>query len=133
MSSTAIETNIEEMARVLAIRRGQGQRTVLFLGSRVGGLFGNEYLYELLKKFSLKIFDSLSNVDKFEECYHVLSRHFSKSEIHDILVGSLGLLRYREEDKLLMGLIKASFFEVIISTNIDSLLEDAFSYEGMRR
>lgn len=132
MSGRAAEINIEEISRTLETRRDHGQRTVLFLGARAGGLFRNEYLYEIMKKFSLLNFDTLSNEDKFKECYRVLSTRFSKTEINDILVGALGPLRYREEDKLLTGLVKAGFLEGIISTNIDALLEDACSFWGMR-
>src|SRR6266581_1516154 len=105
MSRQATETSIEEIARALVTQRDQGQRTVLFLGAKAGGLFGNKYLYETLKKFSLLSFDNLSNEDKFKACYRVLSRHFSEREIHDILLGALGPLKYREEDKLLVELI----------------------------
>src|SRR5437868_1356853 len=125
MSRSVTETTIEEIARTLTTRRGQGQRIALFLGARAGGLFGNRFLYDTLKQFSLLDFDTLSNVEKFRECYYVLNKHFKKSERHDILVGALATLRYREEDKLLAELVKAGFFEVIISTNIDTLLEDA--------
>jgi TIR domain/SIR2-like domain len=130
MSNSLQETNVEEIARELKTRRDQGQRTVLFLGSRTGGLYGNEYLYETLKQFSLLNFDSLSNIDKFRECYYVLSKHFTEMERQNILVGALATLRYKEEDKLLAELIRAGFFEFIISTNIDSLLEEACSIWG---
>src|SRR5436305_14632868 len=122
MSGSTSETSIEEIARVLATRKDQGQSVVLFLGTRAGGLFGNEFLYDTLKNFSLLNFDALSNVDKFRECYYVLSKHFTESERHNILVGALATLRYREEDKLLTGLVKAGFFEFTISTNIDTLI-----------
>src|SRR5947209_1979768 len=117
MSRSAAETSIEEIARALATRRDQGQPTVLFLGARAGGLFGNEFLYDTLKNFSLLNFDILSNVEKFRECYHVLSTYFTESDSQNILVGALAALRYREEDKLLTELVKAGLFEVIISTN----------------
>src|SRR5437016_7248611 len=130
MSRSEQETNIAEIARELMIRKVQGQRTILFLGSRTGGLFGNEYLYETLKQFSLLNFDILSSTDKFKECYSVLSKHFTQTERHNILLGTLAALRYREEDKLLAELIRAGFFEIIISTNIDSLLEEACSSLG---
>jgi hypothetical protein len=132
MSGSARETTIEEIAKTLVTRRERDQRPVLFLGARAGGLFGNEYLYEMLKNFSLLNFDTLSNVDKFRECYYVLNRHFTESERHNILVGALATLTYREEDKLLAELVKVGFFEAVISTNIDNLLEDACSSLGMR-
>ncbi len=78
MSDSLQETNVEEIAEELKTRRKQGQRTTLFLGSRTGGLFGNEYLYEMLKQFSLLNFDTLSNIEKFRECYYVLSKRFKE-------------------------------------------------------
>lgn len=127
MADSLQETNVEEIANELKMRRNQGQRTTLFLGSRTGGLFDNEYFYETLKQFSLLNFDTLSNIDKFRECYYVLLKHFKEIERHNILVGTLATLRYREEDELLAALIRANFFETIITTNIDSLLEEACS------
>src|SRR5437660_12385720 len=107
MSRSVQETNVAEIARELTTRRDQGQRTVLFLGSRVGGLFGNEYLYETLKQFSLLNFDNLSYTDKFRECSSILHKRFTERERHNILVGALAALLYKEEDKLLADLIKA--------------------------
>lgn len=131
MSKSVQETSVSEIARELVKRREQGQRTILFLGSRTGGLFGNEYLHEMLKQFSLLNFDTLSNVDKFRECYYVLSKHFTEAKRHDILVEALAKLKHldklkcREEDGLLARLLTAGLFETIISTNIDTLLENA--------
>lgn len=124
-------TNIEEIATALAKGRDRGQRTVLFLGSRAGGLFGNEFLYDTLKDFSLLDFSTLSNIEKFRESYYVLNKHFTEGERHNILVGALATLTYKEEDKLLAELVKTGFFESIISTNIDTLLEDAYSDCGL--
>src|SRR2546421_12243882 len=129
--SRSMETSIKEIARALATQKDQGQRAVLFLGARAGGLFGNEFLYDTLNNFSLLNFDALSDVDKFKECYYVLNKHFTESERHNILVGALATLRYREEDKFLAKLVKAGLFEVIITTNIDTLVEDAYSLWGM--
>ena len=132
MSNSVTPTNIEAIADALVTGREQGQRPVLFLGARTGGLFGNEYFYEMLKNFSLLNFDALSNLDKFRECYYVLKTRFTERERHNILVGALATLMYREEDKLLAELVRAGFFEVIITTNIDTLLEDACSSCGLR-
>src|SRR5437763_15970524 len=91
-TSAVSETSVDDIARELTSRRNQGQRTVVFLGSRAGGFFGNEVLYETLKQFSLRNFDMLSRVDKFEECHAILNKHFTESERHHILVGALATL-----------------------------------------
>ena len=132
MSESATQINVKEMANVLSDRRDQGQRIVLFLGASTGALFGNKYLYELLNQFSLRNFASLSNAVKFAECYANLSR-FRETERHKILVGAMAALSYREEDKILAQLVKMRFFEIVISTNIDTLLEDACNFWGMQK
>ena len=132
MSQRAVQTSIEEIAEMLSAKRYQKPGIVLLLGSRAGALFGNEYLYETLQKFSLSNFHELSNDGKFKDCSDVLSKYFSESEKRDILVGALGPLRYREEDRQLAGLVKAEFFTGVLSTNIDTLLEDAYSFWGMQ-
>lgn len=129
MLTQAKEADVKAIAEMLLFQREKGQRAVLFLGARTGGLFANEYFYETLQQFSLLNFDLLSNAGKFEECHSVL-RGFTEIEKHNILVGALSTLRYREEDKLLVSLVKAGFFETIITTNIDNLLEDAFNSSG---
>lgn len=128
MSDTIAKTNIEEIANMLREQREKSQQPVLFLGSRAGGLFGNEVLYETLKQFSLLNFEKLSNEEQFAECYKAIAANpFSISEIQSILVGALSFLSYREEDKFLVDLINSDFFAGVISTNIDTLLEDAYS------
>lgn len=125
MSRSVQETSVAEIAKELVRRRDRGQRTILFLGSRTGGLFGNQYLYETLKQFSLLNFDTLSSTDKFRECYYALRKHFTAIERHNILVGALATRRYREEDWLLARLLTTGLFEAVISTNIDTFLENA--------
>ncbi len=133
MPGAVKETNIEEIAGMLVEHRSQGKHPILFLGARAGGVFRNAYLYETLKQFSLLNFDKLSSAEQFRECYRVLtSKYFDETTRHEILVNALGPLTYRHEDRLLSGLVKAGFFKAIITTNIDMLLEDAFSSWGMR-
>ncbi len=126
------ETNVAAIANSLRSIRGEHQRLTLFLGSRAGGLFNNKHLYMTLERFSLRDFDGLSNIERFDECYKVLSKCFSETERHDIIVGALSSLRYREEDEILAELVKAEIFETIITTNIDPLLEDACARWNMK-
>src|SRR5437762_2821401 len=106
MRRLVIESNIEEIANMLIERREKGEQPTLFLGARTGGLFRNKILYEVLKQFSLLNFDSLSDSEQFQECHAVLtSTLFTERERHDVLVGALGPLTYREEDRLLSGLV----------------------------
>ncbi len=120
---------------MLTARKKQGQSLTLFLGARAGGLFGNADFYSLVKDFSLLNFNNLSALEKFQECYKVLNskrtdknNRFDSNSIYQILTKSLSSQYYREEDEPLADLVKAGFFDVILTTNIDSFLEatDAF-------
>ncbi len=132
MSRPASQTNVVTIADSLKAGKKQQQRPILFLGARAGGLFDSRYLYETLQQFSFLSFANLSTMDKFAECHSILQKYFNKNEIHDILIGALSSLKYREEDELLARLVKAGFFETIITTNIDNLLEDAYMLCGMK-
>ncbi len=132
MFKSASPINIADVARLLSNRRDQGERTSLFLGSRSGGLFGNQTFYNYIKGYSLRKFEDLSEIDKYQECYHVLKESFNEEDTRKILTESLKGIADREEDELLAGLVKAGFFDTIISTNIDTLLENTFVLQGMR-
>lgn len=106
---------------------------VLVLGSRTSGLFGNEHMHSLLAGFSPQRFDNLSNIERFRKCYHILERRFNEKEIYHLLNLSLNAVKYREEDERLAGLVKNQFFDTVITTNIDTLLEDAFILWGMEK
>src|SRR5260370_41828427 len=135
MSTSNVKTSILEIANMLTARKKQGQSLNLFLGARAGGLFGNADFYSLVKDFSLLNFNNLSALEKFQECYKVLNskrtdknNRFDSNSIYQILTKSLSSQYYREEDEPLADLVKAGFFDVILTTNIDSFLEatDAF-------
>ncbi|HLZ58488.1 MAG TPA: hypothetical protein VKR06_16240, partial [Ktedonosporobacter sp.] len=134
MGTPGSETSIGEIAGMLTMRKRQGQPLTLLLGSRAGGLFGNVDFYEIVQKFSLLDFDKRSSWEQFQECYRVLDGdRFDAETISGILERVLSSLDSREEDQPLARLIKAGFFEVILTTNIDSSLEDAFWDESGSR
>jgi len=129
-----METNVSDIATLLEVRRSSSSRTVVFLGARTSGLFYNPTLHEYAEKFSKRIFSQLSEVEKFHECYKILNDpgRFSENDIYTILSLSLKNLQYRREDDCLVELIKEDFFDIVISTAIDDVLDNAFSREGMR-
>jgi hypothetical protein len=115
-------------------KKDNSRSTVLFLGARAGGLFRSKTLYATLQYFSLRTFNNMSRVEQFNECYHALLRSdFSKSDIDTILIASLQGSQVSETDILLAELIKAGFFDTIISTNIDNLIPRALMQVGMRQ
>ena len=106
---------------------------VLFLGARAGGLFGNENFYQLMKDYSLVSFDDKTDREKFEECYKVLNDQiFDEKSVGKIFIMALRALYYREDDEHLVSLIEAGMFDVIITTNIDDLLEEAALSRGLK-
>lgn len=121
---------LHEIVEFLLHRRAN--RKVLFLGAKAGGFFDNEDLYMKVKGYSTETFDELNSEQKFQLCYRILE-NFSERDRDSVLSQSLSTKQvYRLEDDYLAGLIKANFFDVIISTNIDLLLEDTLRRERVR-
>jgi hypothetical protein len=118
--------NIQEMADMLEMRKKNNHPTVLLLGTRGGRLFHSTHVYESLQKLSSRNFHQLSRILQFQECYALLtSDKFSEADLHSILQTSLKDLHVSEADACLASLIKQEYFDEIISTNIDDVLEEA--------
>jgi hypothetical protein len=125
--------DIEELAKLLKLRKGNGQPTVLLLGARAGELFRNRYFYESLRGFSHRDFNNLSRIEQFCECYTILTKNpFSETDIHSILRASLRDLAITKTDAYLAELVKQGYFDEIISTNIDDVLERSFLQADMQ-
>lgn len=122
-----------EIAQSLLRRKHISVSTVLLLGARCGGLYDNDTLYaEIQKAITYKhAFEKLSNAEKFEECYKVLKNQ-TKSTIHDILRFSLSnALQGRDEDERAAKLTHQGYFDGVVSTNIDVLLDRAVERERL--
>jgi len=118
--------DISTIAKLLDVRKRNNHRAVLLLGARTGGLFRSDHFYESLQEFSNRDFNKLSPLEKFNECHSILtSDHFSEAEIHSIVRTSLRDLTVTIADACLAELVKQGYFEEIISTNIDDMLEQA--------
>jgi hypothetical protein len=118
--------DISTIAKLLEMRKRNNHRTVLLLGARAGGLFRSDHFYENLQEFSNRDFNKLSLLEKFNECHSILTNdHFSEAEIHSIVRTSLQDLTVTLADACLAELVKQGYFEEIISTNIDDMLERA--------
>jgi hypothetical protein len=121
-----IQFGIQEMADRLEMRKKSNHHTVLLLGTRAGRLFHSTHIYESLQKLSSRNFHQLSRIQQFQECYTLLtSDKFSETDLHSILHTSLKDLHVSETDACLASLIKQEYFDEIISTNIDDMLEEA--------
>ena len=127
------QTSVKEIAEFLKLKKESKNPTVLVLGSRAGSFFSNRDLYQLILRWSTRIstFENLHEIEKFHECYQVLSQQ-TETIVHDILFMSLKEVGYRKEERCLVNLVKAQYFDMIISTNIDGLLELALDRGNMR-
>src|SRR5207244_59747 len=97
------------------------------------GLFLPDLLVPIIgRSHHMQSLDNLSAIDKFSECYSFLGKYFSENGIHNILYNALESARYREEDELMARLIKSDFFDTIITTNIDLLLEKSCALLEMK-
>jgi hypothetical protein len=114
-------------------RKKTNNPAVLFLGARAGGLFRSQAFYEILKPFSKLTLNDLLPIEQFGECYRLLSqRQFSESDRDSILANSLRNITLTDADICLAEMVKNKLFDVIISTNVDDLLEEAFAQVEMR-
>jgi hypothetical protein len=133
MAGNIVKKNIAEIADMLSLKQKNNQNMVLFLGSRAGGLFRSQDFIETMKKYSKRNFDLLSREGQFAECFNVLKqKNFNDNNIHALLTEFLKPVTFSESDIYLAEFIKRGAFDVIITANIDSLLEKALVYVGMK-
>src|SRR5947209_20140568 len=127
MPGEPTQSTIQEMAHMLEIRKMSRHSTVLFLGARAGGLFRSPAFYDAMQRFSKLNFTTLSLAAQFAECYQVLTwLQSSENELNNILYGILRHVEITEADVCLAELIKQGLFDIIVTTNVDALLEQAF-------
>jgi hypothetical protein len=128
------QLDVTQMATRLGVRARSKHRTVLVLGSSVGGLFRSKQFYEILHKFSSNDgFSRLPNITQFNKGYEILRNgQFSETELHSMLRSFLHELTVTDADISLADLIHQGHFDEIVSTNVDDLLEQALTHRGMR-
>ena len=128
------QSNIAEIAHLLDMRRRSNHPTVLFLGSRAGGLFRSQALLEAAQRFPGQLFDSNVQQDQFAASYQFLQGLRSGTqELHNLLASFLREVAVTEADRGLAELIRLKLFSSIITTNIDGLLEQALENARMRK
>jgi hypothetical protein len=134
MSGEPSKSDAQEIAKLLARRKTSFHPTVLFLGSRAGGLFRSQALLDSMQGFSRHNLTTLPQQDMFTQSYQFLSGLQSgESELHSHLKSFLRDVACSEADRYLAELIRQRLFSIIVSTNIDDLLEQALSKTGMRK
>lgn len=116
---------IMDIARYLQRRRDLPMLTVLFLGARTGGLYGNRALAD-----ELSVAKDLAPLEQFRACYKALQR-FNRDTIHDILQLALKQAPFKRADQQVAELVRQGYFDVVISTNLDVSLDRAMDRERL--
>jgi hypothetical protein len=134
MRKSSRSGDIQEMASLLEMRKKNHQHTVLLLGARAGQLYRSTDFYDNLLRYSKRNFHLLPRIRQFQECYSILTSNnkFSERDLHSILQMSLKNLPATHADISLASLIRNQYFDEIISTNIDDVLEDALVQTEMK-
>lgn len=127
------EITVKDIAQRLKQRKTNNEPPTLFLGSRTGWYYNHEKLYEWAKSFSnvATAFDTYTDSKKFQECYTVLkSKRFNSGSIEDLLKS--WLVRPAKPgiaDICMAEMIFGGYFDVVISTTIDPLLQAGLQYQ----
>jgi len=125
--------DVIEIARLLEARKANNSNTVLLLGARAGGLIRSSRFYEILQAFSPYTLDMFSHRKQFDQCYNLLQQlSIGERDFDTILRESLQTVKPALVETCVVELVKLGIFDVIISTNVDDLLEQSFAQEGMK-
>ncbi len=103
----------------------------LILGSRSGGFFRSQDFHNTLRLFSNPGFGQLPRAKQFGEFFKLLG-NFTWNDIDTLLIGSLHKVEITEADRCLAKLVKQKVFDVVLSANVDNLLERALEEEGLK-
>jgi SIR2-like domain len=125
------------LARNMDYRKQQGQTPyVLVLGAGAslssGASSGGEVIASVTQRHSNKDVGSMTWDQKIEEFYRILDRR-SPDERYAILKPYIEGKAPSQGYRTLAELIQRGYFEVILSTNYDTFLEDALTDLGLRR
>lgn len=127
--------DVDEIATLLKIRKQNGHATVLVLGSRAGAFFQSEQFYQTFQQWSARDFRHLTQRERFQECYTVLTTmadRYGELDTYHMLRTFIDKSGPTRADICLADLIQQGYFEEIISTNIDDSLEQALINAEMR-
>lgn len=109
----------------------EGRGAVLILGSRASGIFRSQDFYNTMKLYGHPSFEQQPRVKQFAESYKLLTA-FTWDEIDTVLIASLSDVNSIDADAYLAKLVKQKVFDIIVSTNVDNLLEQTLEREGLR-
>jgi hypothetical protein len=129
-----LSIELEQIARRLAVRQVNGLKTVLVLGDRAGGLSRHPALSYLVQALALPELQTASYSTQFAACFRQLTRaeEFSMTEQYTLLTGALAYVTPSKADRCLAQLVMRGYFDPIITTGADALLEQALMEAGWR-
>jgi hypothetical protein len=122
---------IDKIAGCLTLRRKTQNTTILVLGSRAGSLFRNGFLYDTLNLFQTGGINRVSLPQRFAACFHMLNT-LNQEERDEIIRTAHKQIKVEEADIQVAQLAKRGFFNMLVTTNITTMLEEAFTKTGMR-
>lgn len=129
---TLSEITLKEIAQRLKQKKGNSEPPTLFLGSRTGWYYEHNKLYEDIQAFSnvTAAFKDYTYPQKFHELYTVLKgKRFNSGTIEDLLKAQLERpMKPRNADICLAEMICGGYFDVVISTTIDPLLQAGLNH-----
>jgi hypothetical protein len=117
------------------MRAGNQHKTVLVLGSRASSLFRSEALYSELQYYGdSALGPEQPQTKRFGSCHHILTQtQFSATEIDQLLRKTLTDVAVELEDLCLARLtVMLGLFDVIVTTHLDSLFEQALGMVGWK-
>src|SRR5579859_1635730 len=127
--------NIARMATILKMRKRTQTPTALFLGAKAGGLFRSLQLSDELRFFGPSDLYSLTPLERYHECYQILSDPiFSPQDINHILASKALLQEIRAEtpELCIAELLKQGIFNPILSVSLYGEFEEALQQVGMK-
>lgn len=132
-----VAVRVRSLARSMEYRKQRGESPyVLVLGAGAslssGASSGGQIIADVTQAHSNKDIGSMTWDQKIEEFYEILDR-CSRDERYAILKGHIEGKVPSEGYRTLAVLVQRGYFEVILSTNYDTFLEDALSDVGLRR
>ncbi|SRR5579884_805558 len=127
------DIHIEELAKDLAERTNRNQQPALILGSRAGGLFRSNEFYEDMRGYSMRNFAELSLREQFSEAFDILGKAgMWHTELSHLIRQALQSQHFTIGDDCLARLMQGKRFKIILTNNMDDLIESALSALGMR-
>lgn len=134
MESKSSEFNAFEIARILNTLN-DASVTTIFLGAKAGALFRSQHLYNQLKSFGNQSLYSFPLLERFKQCYQILTSNYDAHNIQGILESNALLKEIRPEmpELCVAQLMKKGIFKYILSTGVHKEFEQAFERMEMER